>query len=68
MKPLNARLKYWVALAVTVALTSLTTNATEPRILKSTRLSSRAIAISCTNGGDPTGKMENGVLIISCGR
>jgi hypothetical protein len=37
-------------------------------VIKSTHVGNAAVAITCTNGGDPTGKMLDGnVLLISCG-
>lgn len=35
-------------------------------VLSSKRLSSTAVALSCANGADPTGKKFGQVLIISC--
>ena len=37
-------------------------------ICKATHLNPMSIAVSCTNGSDPTGRKVDEVLIISCGK
>ena len=37
-------------------------------VLNYKRLSTRAIAISCVGGGDPTGIKHDDILIIDCGK
>lgn len=38
------------------------------RNIKSSYLGINAVAVSCRDGADPTGKTMSGVLIISCGK
>ncbi len=37
-------------------------------VLNYKRLSTRQVAITCANGGDPTGTKVGDVLVIDCGR
>jgi len=54
-------------LALILAL-SLAAYATSTSIIKVSRLSDTTAAISCKNGADPTGRMVDTTLIISCGK
>jgi capsular polysaccharide biosynthesis protein len=53
---------------VVLAVLSIAAGAVaKTRYIKSTYISDGAVAVSCSNGGDPTGRMVGGALIISCG-
>jgi hypothetical protein len=54
-------------LAVALLLAS-GSQASSKYILGAKRLSTTEIAISCSNGGDPTGQIIGQTLIISCGQ
>ncbi len=56
----------WLLLIITLVIT--TGSAAEKYIANTKRLSSTEIAISCANGGDPTGTKIGNTLIISCGK
>lgn len=56
-------------IAIAILLLSAAVFCTESKyILVSKRVSSGAVAISCTNGADPTGTTVGDALIISCGK
>ena len=57
-----------ITLVTILGLASAALAARQEYIIKSTRLGVSAVAITCTNGADPTGTKNGDVLIISCGK
>ena len=55
-----------VLLAIGIAIEP--TQAESKYVLSSKRLSSTEVALSCSNGADPTGQKVGQTVIISCGR
>ena len=60
-------MSYKIAVA-TILLALFAANAESKYVINSKRLSTREVAISCNNGGDPTGMKVGDTLIISCGK
>ena len=56
-----------VVLAILI-LSALAVGAEQKYVLSAKRLSTTEEAISCNNGGDPTGTKIGDTLIISCGK
>lgn len=57
-----------VAIAALVLLAMIVGQAESKYILSSKRLSSTEVALSCSNGADPTGRKIGETVIISCGK
>jgi len=59
-------MKNYLTLALLLALAAFA-GAESKYVLASKSLSTRSVAVSCNNGGDPTGTKLGDTLIISCG-
>lgn len=60
-------MRKWLIICTLLALSVMGYAIARQRFIKSTYVSDGAVAISCSNGGDPTGQKIGDMLIISCG-
>ena len=61
-------MKTLITLAAVIALAQVSGTAESKNILSGKRLSTTEVALSCSNGADPTGRKIGNTVIISCGR
>jgi hypothetical protein len=58
----------WTLLVFVVLVAMASGEERAKSICKTSHIGINAVAISCTNGADPTGNKFGNVLIISCGK